>query len=85
MVAQAVKNGAYTSIGWTVRTFDTSAKDRERLLQKALNNLQNGDVVLFHDRGAHTVSILSDFISAARQKGFELVGIEKLLRVKAYI
>ena len=85
MVAEAVKKGAYTSVGWSLRTFDTSAKNKEQLLQKSLNKLHNGDVVLFHEWSEHTVSILEDFIKAARLKGYVFVGIEELLGVKAYI
>ena len=85
MVAKAVKKGAYTSIGWSLRTFDTIAKNKEKLLQKTLNILSSGDVVLFHDWGQHTASVLNDFIVAARLKGFEIVRIDQLLEVKAYI
>ena len=85
MVAKAIDGGQHQSIGWSLRTFDTVAKDKNKLLQKTLNSLSNGDVVLFHDRGVFTSDILSDFIHAARAKHFEIIPLDELLGIKAYL
>jgi peptidoglycan/xylan/chitin deacetylase (PgdA/CDA1 family) len=84
-VAKAVKAGSYISVGWSLRTFDTNAKNKQALLKKALNNLKGGDVLLFHDWGAYTVDMLADFIDAAKLKGFNFVRADELLDIKAYI
>lgn len=84
MVAKAARQGGYESIGWSIRTYDTNAKDAGLLLQKSLKNLRNGDIILFHDWAPYTIGILPEFIKQARAKGFELVGIEDLLAIKAY-
>ena len=85
MVAKAIDRGQYQSIGWSLRTFDTVAKDKNKLLQKTLNSLSSGDVVLFHDRGVFTSDILADFILAARAKHFEIIPLDELLGIKAYL
>ena len=85
MVAKAINKGEYQSIGWSLRTFDTVAKDRDKLLQRTVDKLRNSDVVLFHDRGVHTVDILTDFIHAARAKQFEIKPLDELLGIKAYL
>ena len=85
MVAKSVKNGSYISVGWSLRTFDTTAKDPGKLLQKALTNLHNGDVVLFHDWAPYTAQMLGDFITAARAAGFAIIRVDDLLRIKPYI
>ncbi len=84
MVAGATRNGGYQCIGWSIRTYDTNATDAGALLQKSLKNLGNGDIILFHDWGKHTIGILSDFIREARSRGFVLVGVDELLNQKAY-
>ncbi len=84
MVAQAIQKGNYTSIGWSIRTFDTTIKDKEKLLQKTTRNIQNGDVILFHDWGHQTIAILPEFIHQIRAKGFEIVGLDILLKTKPY-
>jgi peptidoglycan/xylan/chitin deacetylase (PgdA/CDA1 family) len=84
MVAKAVKEGGYDCIGWNIRTYDTNATSAEQLLQKSLKNLSNGDIILFHDWGKHTIGILSDFIAEVRKRGFEIVRLDELLGAKAY-
>lgn len=84
MVKNAIQNGNYSCIGWSIRTYDTNAKSAEQLLQKALKNLSNGDIILFHDWGQFTIGILSDFIKEVRSRGFEIVGVDELLKTKAY-
>jgi len=83
-VAKVIKRGNYESIGWSVRTYDTGSKTREQLLRRSLKNLENGDVILFHDWGKYTIGILSDFIKEARSRGFEFVRADELFKVKAY-
>jgi peptidoglycan/xylan/chitin deacetylase (PgdA/CDA1 family) len=84
MVSKAIQKGNYESIGWSIRTYDTNARTREGLLTKSLKNLSNGDVILFHDWGQHTIGILSDFIAEVRARGFEIVRLDELLGAKAY-
>jgi peptidoglycan-N-acetylglucosamine deacetylase len=84
MVAFAIEKGGYTSIGWSLRTYDTNAKQRDELLAKSLHKLRNGDVVLFHDWGRFTATILPQFIQAARAKGFKFVRADKLMGVEVY-
>jgi peptidoglycan/xylan/chitin deacetylase (PgdA/CDA1 family) len=84
MVKKAIEKGNYDCIGWSIRTYDTKAKNAELLLQKSLKNLSNGDIILFHDWGKFTIGILSDFITEVRARGFEIVGLDELLKTKAY-
>ncbi len=84
MVAFAIDKGGYTSMGWSLRTYDTNAKDRDKLLAKSLSKLRNGDIVFFHDWGKFTADILPEFIAAAQSKGFKFVRADKLLGVEAY-
>lgn len=72
------------TIGWSLRSFDTSAKDADKLLQKLLKKVKGGDVILLHDSVTHTASILTAFIKACRQKGFIFVRLDKMLGLEAY-
>lgn len=84
MVKAAIEKGKYDCIGWSIRTYDTNAKSAKQVLQKSLKNLSNGDIILFHDWGQFTIGILSDFIKEVRARGFEIVGLDELLKTKAY-
>lgn len=84
MVKGAIEKGNYKCIGWSIRTYDTNVKSAELLLQKALKNLSNGDIILFHDCGKFTIGILSDFIKEVRARGFEIIGVDELLGIDSY-
>ena len=84
MVKGAIKKGNYDCIGWSIRTYDTTAKSAEQVLKKSLKNLSNGDIILFHDWGHFTIGILSDLLKEVRARGFEIVGLDELLKAKPY-
>lgn len=83
-VAKAVRQTGMTSIGWNVRSFDTTAKDPQQLLQRILSRLKGGDIILLHDSMGITCEILTPLIEAARQKGFTFVRVDKLLEIEPY-
>lgn len=83
-LAKAVQRTGMISIGWNIRSFDTTAKDPEQLLQRILSRIKGGDVILLHDSMEITCQILTPLIHAAREKGFTFVRPDKLLGVNAY-
>ncbi|MBN1157769.1 MAG: polysaccharide deacetylase family protein [Bacteroidales bacterium] len=83
-VAEAAKSLGYTVTGWSLKSRDTVINDEQALLKRLKKKLKKGDVVLFHDRGSHLVSVLRSFIQYAADKNFRIVRIDQLLNVKAY-
>jgi peptidoglycan/xylan/chitin deacetylase (PgdA/CDA1 family) len=83
-LSHAVNLTSMHTIGWSLRSFDTSAKDADKLLQKLLKQVRAGDIILLHDSVTHTASILTAFIKACRQKGFTFVRLDKMLGLEAY-
>jgi len=84
MIASAVKKGNYLSIGWSVRSFDTVAKDPLKLMKRITHSLKGGDIVLLHDRCEITSEILPNFLSHLERSGFKIVRLDKLLNEPAY-
>lgn len=83
-VARAIKATGMKSIGWSLRSYDTTTDNADKLLQRVLSKLQDGDVILLHDSMNVTVEILTDLIAAAKKKGFTFVRIDDLFGIKAY-
>lgn len=83
-LAKAITSSGMYSIGWNVRSFDTTAKKKADLESRILNRLKGGDIVLLHDSQQITAEILTDLIRKAREKGFTFVRIDKLLDLKPY-
>lgn len=83
-LAKAVLKTEMYSIAWSVRSFDTSANDNKKLLQKILSQLKGGDIILLHDSMTITREILTELIVSARKNGFTFVRLDKMLDINAY-
>lgn len=83
-LARAVKKTGMHSVGWNVRSFDTTAKDPQQLLDRILNRLRGGDIILLHDSMPVTREILTELIVRARQKGFTFARVDQMLDIEAY-
>lgn len=84
-LARAVKAGHYLPVGWNIRSLDTVAKDEAQLLNRILQQLKPGAVILLHDTCMITAGILPSLISAIRREGYRLERIDKMLNVRAYV
>lgn len=74
--------GGYTAVGWSIRSLDTIATSEKKLLGKLTKRLHPGAVVLLHDTQRITLSVLPQFIQAARNEGYEFVRLDSLLNIK---
>lgn len=83
-IRNAVRRSGMLSVGWSVRSFDTVAKDKHKLLGRILDNMKSGDIILLHDSMAITREILTELIHSAQKKGYTFVRVDKLLNVEAY-
>lgn len=68
-LAKALQQLGMQSVGWTLRSMDTIAKDPEALLNKILKNVRSNNTILLHDRCDITVAILPELIARLREKG----------------
>ncbi|MBO9727689.1 MAG: polysaccharide deacetylase family protein [Chitinophaga sp.] len=84
-LARAVKAGNYLPVGWNIRSLDTVAKDETELLNRILERLTPGAVILLHDTRKITADILPQLIQGIRQQGYQLERIDKMLKVRAYV
>lgn len=73
MLAKAIKMSQLKSIGWSIRSMDTVAKDAEKLKAKIIKQLKPGAIILLHDRCEITKAILPDLIQSIKKNGYEIV------------
>lgn len=84
MVAKAVRVRNYKVIGWSIRSFDTVIKDRQKLFERVTGPLKNGDIILFHDHCESTLEILPQVLEHIGKSGLKVVRIDELIKEKAY-
>jgi peptidoglycan-N-acetylglucosamine deacetylase len=81
---KAVIKGNYIPVGWSIRSLDTIIQDEQKLLQKVTRLLKPGAVILFHDTAKATPGMLSAFIRQVKSSGYEIVRLDKLLKLEPY-
>lgn len=72
-IAKALKQLNLQSIGWNVRSYDTSIKDVEKTKERVLSQLKPGAIVLLHDRLDFMPELLETLIPAIKEKGYGFV------------
>lgn len=71
MLAKAIKQTGMKSIGWNVRSMDTVAHSEEKLIKRIISRIQNGSIILLHDRCDITVKILPQLIKELTAKSYK--------------
>lgn len=69
-IAKAVKRLELLSIGWNVRSYDTSIKDVEKINQRVISQLKPGAIILLHDRLDFMPELLESLIPMIKEKGY---------------
>ncbi len=83
-LAKAVNKLNYKTIGWNIRSLDTSTPDHERVLERIENGLCPGSILLFHDRMPETVQLLQRVLTLLEKKGYSVIPLDELIQLKAY-
>lgn len=81
---KAIIKGNYTPIGWNMRSFDTIAKNPEKLLAKLKKSIRPGKIYLFHDSIEVTANILDQFLQEVKSQGYTVVALDKVLNLQPY-
>lgn len=81
---KAIMAGNYTPVGWSVRSMDTVIKEEKILLDKIIKLLKPGAIFLFHDTSSTTLQMLPTFIKEVKNRGYQIIPLDKLLHLNPY-
>jgi peptidoglycan/xylan/chitin deacetylase (PgdA/CDA1 family) len=82
--AKVLKDLKMQSIGWSLRSFDTRAKNKYQLIEKVISNLRRRDIVLLHDNRAVTADALEDLIEHCFNKNIEIQPLSVIINKEPY-
>ena len=83
-IAKAMKAMHYLSIGWSLKSRDTVIKDDTLLFSRLISNLNQGDIILFHDNKSWIVNLLKAFIPYLKENEYAIDRLDKFLNTNAY-
>ena len=69
-------------IGWNVDSADWLSKDAEKIYERVVGKVKDGDIVLLHDLHDATAEAMQRVVPALVEQGFQLVTVEELFRMK---
>ncbi len=84
VIARAVRVFNMKSIGWDIRSFDTTAKSADALLERIIPRLKPGSILLLHDRMKVTREVLPQIIQEIETRGLVPVTLEEGLKIQVY-
>lgn len=79
-IAKAIKKFKKKSIGWSIRTFDTSAKNDKTIVKRAVKNLKSGSVILMHDTSEKSYLALQQILLHLEKEQLKSVTISQLFK-----
>ncbi|MFA6162713.1 MAG: polysaccharide deacetylase family protein [Methylobacter sp.] len=83
-LAKASKELNYSIIGWSIRSFDTTADSAQNITRRVQTQIKPGAIILFHDTSDKTIQILKQTLTFAKENGYKIVSVDQLLKIKAY-
>lgn len=84
IIAKAVQELNYNTVGWSIRSLDTVLKP-DRMKLRVMHQIDPGKVILFHDNRKGTVEMLPEIIEDCISHGYEFAGVEEVLGLKPYV
>ncbi|MDD3876852.1 MAG: polysaccharide deacetylase family protein [Bacteroidales bacterium] len=83
-LSKAVKIMNYITVGWSLRSMDTVTKNNKKLLNNLKRKLKPGCIVLLHDVNGISKEVLTDFLDFIINNNYQIIELDRLLKIQAY-
>lgn len=83
-LSRAVKKLAYSTIGWNIRSLDTTIKDKAHVLQRIQKRLKPGSIILLHDTISNNAELVNELVKYLKSENYSIVSLDTLIQQKAY-
>lgn len=81
-IYRALKKTQLTSIGWSVRTYDTAIQNPDKITTNATRTTKAGDIILMHDTKKQSNDALIKIIPIILDRGMTFATVETLKNLK---
>ncbi|MDL5511369.1 polysaccharide deacetylase family protein [Arenibacter sp. M-2] len=83
-IKRAVKKMELKTVGWNIRSLDTTKRSKKAVLKRITSTIQKGDIILLHDSSEKTVEVLEQLLLFLQQNKMQSVTVDQLLDIEAY-
>lgn len=67
---------------WSLDTNDWRYRNKNYIINYVLNNVQDGDIILFHDSYQETVEAIEELLPLLYSKGYQVMSVSELFQIK---
>ncbi len=69
-------------IMWSLDTNDWRYRNKDYLINYVMDNIKDGDIILFHDAYDSTVAAISELLPLLYSKGYQVMSVSELFNLK---
>ena len=67
---------------WNKDTNDWKVRNSNKIINYVLNNIKDGDIILFHDSYNETVKAIEELLPILYSKGYQVMSVSELMKLK---
>lgn len=81
-IARATRLTGMNVIGWSIRSYDTSAKSDRRLNKRIIRQIKEGKIILLHDTSSKIINTLENILEYLRKENYQTLTVSQLMELK---
>ena len=81
LIRKALKSFRYYTIGWSIRSLDTSVKDIDKIVNRVIKRIRSGSVILLHDRLPYSEQVLEKILAYLSENNYTIKRVDKLFNI----
>ncbi len=78
-VITVVRDAGFEAVQWSIDSLDWKNRGVDDLVKRATSNVQNGDIILFHNDSEYIVEALPAILSYYQEQGFTMIPAKDIL------
>jgi peptidoglycan-N-acetylglucosamine deacetylase len=82
LLAKALKDYNLTTVGWSVRSFDTVIENPDKVLARIIKRIKPGSIILLHDTTKNVISVVEGLLLYCEKENYSPVSLDELLHTK---
>ncbi|MDR1730023.1 MAG: polysaccharide deacetylase family protein [Prevotellaceae bacterium] len=81
LVRKALKSFDYYTIGWNIRSLDTTTGKVDKIVGRVIKRIRPGSVILLHDRLPYSAHVLEKILTYLSENNYTVKRVDKLFNI----
>lgn len=75
-------NAGVPIVTWSLDTRDWESRNKDKVIEMVMNNIKEGDIILFHDLYESTRDAVKELMPLLKEQGYQAVSVGELFKSK---